>query len=361
MKKFLFSILFLIANALFSNPVWLYEIDEFQVAPDSLEKIELIWNGYNWGETLDGYMVITLEDTAFIDSGVYPDSSGYIVLSEANTSGIFNLNDIHDSVSIIKTSGVYEGMPLSYYPSDIYTPTPPINTSTSFTEICIGFCQGTSGLDWCYSPDCYIDSTPTFGDNNDDYPWSAKISGKVFDENSLPITGIALCAEPPPCSGVVYFYKYDSKSGVDGGYLFDSLAPQVYIVYVKDSIYYSDTVKYIKPYALTPIENLNFYLKKFGINENSYSEAKTFKILSNPTRTGTYIEFSTIKSTLVKLSVYNISGSLVRKLLNENKPSGKHKIYWDATTESGSRLRPGIYFCRLKAGNKTFTKKLILI
>jgi hypothetical protein len=57
----------------------------------------------------------------------------------------------------------------------------------------------------------------------------------------------------------------------------------------------------------------------------------------------------------VEVTIYDIAGRKVRTLLNAIKTPGSHEVPFD-----GRGLASGIYFYQLKAGNKTFTKKLVL-
>jgi hypothetical protein len=58
----------------------------------------------------------------------------------------------------------------------------------------------------------------------------------------------------------------------------------------------------------------------------------------------------------VKLVVYDITGRLVQTPVNEELQPGRYEI-----TFNGSNLNSGIFFYRLIAGNKVFTKKMILL
>jgi predicted GH43/DUF377 family glycosyl hydrolase len=60
--------------------------------------------------------------------------------------------------------------------------------------------------------------------------------------------------------------------------------------------------------------------------------------------------------TLVTLKVYDILGSEVVTLVNEEKPVGTYEITWSA-----ANLPSGVYFYQLKAGSYVDTKKMILI
>jgi len=63
----------------------------------------------------------------------------------------------------------------------------------------------------------------------------------------------------------------------------------------------------------------------------------------------------------VRLDIYNLRGALVRNLLNEPLGPGYHSIYWEGTGRSGRTLPSGVYFYRLRTGNQSLTRKLILL
>jgi hypothetical protein len=49
----------------------------------------------------------------------------------------------------------------------------------------------------------------------------------------------------------------------------------------------------------------------------------------------------------VKLYIYNISGQLVRKLVDRREYPGGYNAVWDGLGEGGEALSSGIYFARL--------------
>ena len=63
----------------------------------------------------------------------------------------------------------------------------------------------------------------------------------------------------------------------------------------------------------------------------------------------------------VNLSVYDISGRLVRTLVNEEEKAGNYKVKWNGTDNKGKLLPNGIYFSRLKVSDFTTTKKVVLM
>ncbi len=63
----------------------------------------------------------------------------------------------------------------------------------------------------------------------------------------------------------------------------------------------------------------------------------------------------------ISLKIYNIQGALVRVLIDEKKTRGEYEAIWDGKSEKGEAVASGIYFYRLKAGDFSETKKMILL
>jgi len=76
----------------------------------------------------------------------------------------------------------------------------------------------------------------------------------------------------------------------------------------------------------------------------------------NPFNPSTTINYSTTKPGNVKLSVYDITGSKVATIVNENKPAGNYSVQFN-----GANLASGIYLYRLESGSYSASKKFILM
>ena len=63
----------------------------------------------------------------------------------------------------------------------------------------------------------------------------------------------------------------------------------------------------------------------------------------------------------VKLRVYNILGQRVITLVDSDMEAGYHSIIWKGTDESGALVSSGVYLHKMEAGNKTFTKKMMML
>ncbi len=81
----------------------------------------------------------------------------------------------------------------------------------------------------------------------------------------------------------------------------------------------------------------------------------------NPFNPVTEISFSVPEKTDVSLTIFDISGHIVRNLVSKTMDSGQHSIIWNSTDNNGNAMPSGIYFYRLTAGDNINTKKMMLI
>jgi hypothetical protein len=75
----------------------------------------------------------------------------------------------------------------------------------------------------------------------------------------------------------------------------------------------------------------------------------------NPFNPSTSIRFDIAKASLVKITVFDVTGREVEVIANENVKPGKYEATWDA-----SKYSSGVYFYQLTAGEFTDTRKMIL-
>lgn len=84
-------------------------------------------------------------------------------------------------------------------------------------------------------------------------------------------------------------------------------------------------------------------------------------VFPNPIVPGACVEFSLSAPALVKLAVYDVSGRLVRTLVDAERPRGTFATSWDATDAVGSRVANGVYFVRVTAGERSSQVKVALV
>ena len=76
----------------------------------------------------------------------------------------------------------------------------------------------------------------------------------------------------------------------------------------------------------------------------------------NPFNPSTKITYSVASLSSVVLKIYDILGREVVTLVNEEKPTGRYEVNFNA-----SSLASGVYFYQIKAGSFIQTKKLMLL
>jgi hypothetical protein len=83
----------------------------------------------------------------------------------------------------------------------------------------------------------------------------------------------------------------------------------------------------------------------------------------NPFGAGTNIEFSVPEDAAEPtiLQIYDVEGRLVRTLLEGMMPPGTHLSAWDARSDKGRKVAPGLYLCQLSQGPRSATMKMTLL
>jgi beta-N-acetylhexosaminidase len=76
----------------------------------------------------------------------------------------------------------------------------------------------------------------------------------------------------------------------------------------------------------------------------------------NPFNPSTTISYTLRTSDHVVLDVYNTLGQLASRLVDGDQDAGYHTVVLD-----GSNIASGVYFCRLTAGPRAETRKLLLL
>jgi len=72
------------------------------------------------------------------------------------------------------------------------------------------------------------------------------------------------------------------------------------------------------------------------------------------------IQYSLASSCRVDLSVYDLMGREVKRLVAEQQPGGEHRVNWDCRDKDGTTAPRGVYFCRLTAGSVSSVKPSVV-
>jgi endonuclease/exonuclease/phosphatase family metal-dependent hydrolase len=89
------------------------------------------------------------------------------------------------------------------------------------------------------------------------------------------------------------------------------------------------------------------------------ARASTVRILPNPARGESRIEYMLTGEGPARVGVYTLSGRLVRTLAEGPRAPGSHALSWDGTDRSGRSLPAGIYLLRIDAGDESRTARIV--
>jgi hypothetical protein len=98
-----------------------------------------------------------------------------------------------------------------------------------------------------------------------------------------------------------------------------------------------------------------------GIEEKNMPEQKTTSLYPNPFYNNVNIKYSLSNPGHVSLKIYDITGNLVRTLVNNSQPTGNHTMLWDGKNTNGTKVPAGIYFYELKTPTNNLMNKIILL
>lgn len=91
------------------------------------------------------------------------------------------------------------------------------------------------------------------------------------------------------------------------------------------------------------------------------AEALLLPCHPNPFDSRTSVRFELPARLGVSLAVYDVAGRLVRELVTDDMPRGRHVVHWDRITNDGARVPSGVYFVRLKTDEGEASRKVVVI
>jgi hypothetical protein len=115
----------------------------------------------------------------------------------------------------------------------------------------------------------------------------------------------------------------------------------------------NDIGAYGGPYSITIAEN-TVDIKKY--KNNIPGSFILYQNFPNPFNPETKIRFDIPSGSAVNLNVYDITGKLIRNILNKNLLPGTYEVMFNAEDLSG-----GMYFLKLTAGTFSGTRKMMLV
>ena len=170
------------------------------------------------------------------------------------------------------------------------------------------------------------------------------------------------------------FTAFTDRSRTDEIILLDEINCITWQIRLDDDSYNENRNPYkgdsLKIYLNKPFTSLDVFemtmTKDFTFvsSDNSASRPCFFllnKNYPNPFNPTTTITYEIPYTVYVQLSIYDVLGRHVKRLVDEQKSAGQFKISWDATNDTGERVAAGLYFCRMEAEDFVQTRKMMLV
>ena len=137
---------------------------------------------------------------------------------------------------------------------------------------------------------------------------------------------------------------------------------QVYYISVYDIIG-NETTYYTSELDSLGYETGFFIEDALGNNKEALLPKRVtlYQNYPNPFNPFTTIDYDLSDDVMVKISIYDMNGNLVRNLLRENQTAGHKSVKWNATNKNGQPISAGVYLYSIQADDLIQTKKMIFL
>ncbi|UCG50444.1 MAG: S8 family serine peptidase [Candidatus Latescibacterota bacterium] len=88
---------------------------------------------------------------------------------------------------------------------------------------------------------------------------------------------------------------------------------------------------------------------------------RLYQNIPNPFNPTTTISYDVAESGRVTLTIYDVKGRRVRRIVDDERPAGRYRTKWDGRNGAGDLVASGVYFVRLELGTFVQTRKMIFL
>ena len=81
----------------------------------------------------------------------------------------------------------------------------------------------------------------------------------------------------------------------------------------------------------------------------------------NPFRPATTLRYTASRDGVVRPTVHDVRGRVVRILANGPVPAGNHEVVWRGRDDRDAPVAAGVYFLRLQTGAEVRSRKIIAV
>jgi len=101
-----------------------------------------------------------------------------------------------------------------------------------------------------------------------------------------------------------------------------------------------------------------------GVEENRHappSETQLYANYPNPFNPETIIEYALVQTMPVTISVYNMLGQEIIRLIDQTQPAGRYRAIWNGQNTNNQPQPSGFYICKMRAGHFVQSFKMLML
>ena len=118
------------------------------------------------------------------------------------------------------------------------------------------------------------------------------------------------------------------------------------------------------PNSMVHIENIEFNLSVLSTINDNNQIPKVFTVsqnFPNPFNPLTTLQYTIPDNAVVKITIFDNMGRLVKNLMDGYQIAGRNTIQWNATDNMSQPVPAGMYIYRIQAGSNVKTSKMIYL
>jgi FlgD Ig-like domain/Beta-propeller repeat len=98
-----------------------------------------------------------------------------------------------------------------------------------------------------------------------------------------------------------------------------------------------------------------------GVDDTPPIHSFTVAAYPNPFNPGTTLRYRVPSRGRVSVSVFDVHGAMVIRLIDTERSAGSYSVRWEGTDARGVPVSSGAYFVKIQFGNETRTMKIVLL
>ena len=122
--------------------------------------------------------------------------------------------------------------------------------------------------------------------------------------------------------------------------------------------FYIDNLRFVPEAVPVPAGPTAVAVSEVGVVPTGYALSQNHP---NPFNPETTIRYALAEAGEVRLSLYNVSGQLIRTLVDGERAVGSYSVRWDGKDDAGRDVASGVYVGRMEVGGFRTVRKMVLV